>query len=70
MIPAETLSVGRAKLGVLGESNVGVIMTQGSPTAVLDNSLAGVDFQYRNTRLPRGRSLETDLFYQQSDTEG
>jgi len=68
-IPADTLSVGRAKLGVLEESNVGIIMTQGSPTAALDNSLAGVDFQYRNTRLPRGRSLDTDVFYQRSDTE-
>jgi hypothetical protein len=70
LIPADTLSVGRAKLGVLEESSVGVIMTQGSPTAALDNSLAGVDFQYRNTRLPSGRSLETDVFYQQSDTQG
>ena len=69
LIPADTLSVGRAKLGVLNESNIGIITTQGSPTAALDNSLAGVDFQYRNTRLPRGRSLESDLWYQQSDTE-
>ncbi len=70
LVPADTLSVGRAKLGVLEESSVGVIMTQGSPTAAVDNSLAGVDFQYRNTRLPRGRALETDIFYQQSDTQG
>jgi hypothetical protein len=70
LIPPDTLSVGRAKLGVLGESSVGVITTQGSPTAALDNSLAGVDFQYRNTRLPRGRSLDADVFYQRSDTEG
>jgi hypothetical protein len=69
-IPPDTLSVGRAKLGVLEESNIGIITTQGSPNSVLDNSLAGVDFQYRNTRLPRGRSLDADLFYQQSDTEG
>ena len=69
LIPADTLSVGRAKLGVLNESNIGIITTQGSPTAALDNSLAGVDFQYRNTRLARGRSLETDVWYQQSDTE-
>ena len=69
LIPADTLSVGRAKLGVLNESNIGIITTQGSPTAALDNSLAGVDFQYRNTRLPRGRSLESDVWYQQSDTD-
>ena len=70
LIPADTLSVTRAKLGVLGESTVGVIATQGSPTEALDNSLAGIDFQYRNTRLAGGRSFETDVFFQQSDTEG
>ena len=70
LIPADTLSVARAKVGVLGESNVGVIMTNGSPTSALDNSLAGADFQYRNTRLPGGRSLEADVFFQQSDTQG
>ncbi len=46
-------------------------MTQRQPAPpCVDNSLAGVDFQYRNTRLPGGRSLETDVFYQQSDTDG
>jgi len=69
-IDADTLSVVRAKLGVLNESSVGVIATEGNPTGNLDNSLAGVDFLYRNTRLPGGRALETDLWYQRSDTEG
>ena len=55
---------------MLDESNIGIITTHGSPTSALDNSLAGVDFQYRNSRLPRGRSLEGDVFYQQSDTDG
>lgn len=67
---ADTSSVVRAKLGVLEESSVGIIATEGNPTGNLDNSLAGVDFLYRNTRLPGGRSLETDLWYQRSDTEG
>ena len=70
VIPADTLSVARAKLGVLEESNIGVITTYGSPTSALDNSLAGVDFQYRNSRLPGSRALEGDVFYQQSDTDG
>jgi hypothetical protein len=68
-IPADTLSVARAKLGVLDESNIGIITTQGSPTQVLDNSLAGIDFSYRNTRLPGNRSIESEFWYQQSDTE-
>jgi hypothetical protein len=58
------------KLGVLEESSVGIIATEGNPTGNLDNSLAGVDFLYRNTRLPGGRSLESDVWYQRSDTEG
>jgi hypothetical protein len=70
LVNADNLSVVRAKLGVLEESNVGVIATEGNPTANLDNTLAGIDFLYRNTRLPGGRSLETDVRYQQSDTEG
>lgn len=69
-IAADTLSVVRAKLGVLEESSVGFITTAGSPNTNADSSLAGVDFLYRNTRLPGGRSLETDGWYQQSDTHG
>jgi hypothetical protein len=69
-LAAETLSVVRAKVGVLGESSVGVIATDGNPSSNVDNSLAGVDFYYRNTRLPGGRALEADAWYQQSDTEG
>jgi hypothetical protein len=66
----DTLSVVRAKLGVLQESSVGVIATHGDPTSNLDNSVAGADFQYRNTHLPGGRALEADAWYERSDTEG
>jgi hypothetical protein len=68
-VEAETLSVVRAKLGVLDESSVGFIATDGNPTADVDNSLAGLDFLYRNTRLPGGRTLEATAWVQQSDTE-
>ncbi|MBN1240748.1 MAG: carbohydrate binding family 9 domain-containing protein [Gammaproteobacteria bacterium] len=69
-VASDNLSVVRAKRGVLRESNVGVITTEGNPTGNGDNSLAGADFLYRNTRLPGGRSLEADVWYQQSDKEG
>ncbi len=69
-IAARDLSVIRTKAGVLRESNLGVVVTDGNPGANIDNSLVGLDFQYRNTRLPGGRSLESDIWYQQSDTEG
>jgi hypothetical protein len=55
---------------VLGESTVGFIATSGDPRGDVDNSLVGMDFLYRNTRLPGGRSLEAEAWYQQSDTAG
>ncbi len=67
---AETLSAVRARTRVLGESTVGFIATSGDPRGDVDNSLAGMDFLYRNTRLPGGRSLEAEAWYQQSDTAG
>jgi hypothetical protein len=69
-VGAQTLSVVRAKMGVLAESSVGMIATSGNPTSTLDNSLAGLDFYYRNTRLPGGRTLDSDMWFEQSDTEG
>ena len=41
----------------------------GNPTANLDNSLVGADFRYVNSRLAGGRSLDADVWYQQSDSE-
>jgi hypothetical protein len=67
--PADTLSVVRAKLGVLSESSIGFITTDGNPGSTLDNSVAGVDFLYRNSRLPGGRRLEAEAWVQQSETE-
>ncbi len=64
------LFVGRATANVLSESSIGLIVTDGDPQSNLDNSLVGVDFGYQNTRLPNGRMIESDLWYQQTETEG
>jgi Carbohydrate family 9 binding domain-like/Domain of unknown function (DUF5916) len=69
-VQADTLSVVRAKVGLFGESTLGFVVTNGDPRTNLDNSLVGTDFQYRNTRLPGGRSLEAEAWYQQTSTEG
>ena len=45
-------------------------MTSGNPDPRVDNSLAGVDFRYLNTRLGDNRSIEATAWYQQTDTEG
>ncbi|MFL2546109.1 MAG: DUF5916 domain-containing protein [Candidatus Rariloculaceae bacterium] len=64
------LFVGRFSSNVFQESNVGIILTDGDPRSNLDNSVAGADFRYRNTRLPGGRTFESATWFQQSDTEG
>ncbi len=69
-VEAGSLTVGRVAADVLGESTLGMIFTEGDPRSNVDNSLAGVDFQYLNTRLPGGRSLEGGAWIQQTDTPG
>jgi len=64
------LFVGRAAMNVLAESSIGMIVTDGDPRSNLDNSLAGFDFRYLNTRLPSGRTVQAEAWYQQTDTEG
>ena len=64
-----TLSVVRAKAGIGSESTVGAVFTDGDPLNRRDNSLAGVDVLYRNSRLPGGRMLEAGAWYQATETE-
>lgn len=69
-VDGANLFVGRVAANVLRESSVGLIVTDGNPRGNLDNSVAGVDFRYRNTNLPSGRIIEGEAWYQASDTEG
>jgi hypothetical protein len=66
---ASDLFVARVAANVLAESSVGFIATNGDPLTNLDNSLAGLDFRYQNTRLPSGKTLESEAWYQRSSTE-
>ncbi len=69
-IDSSNLFVGRVAANVLEESSVGMIVTDGDPRTNLDNSVVGVDLNYRNTRLPGGRTLTGEAWFQQSDTAG
>lgn len=69
-LEGQQVFVGRATANVLSESNVGVIFTQGDPTSIVDNSLAGVDFRYQNTRFSERYTVRGNAFYQQSNTTG
>ncbi len=66
----KNLLIGRVAADVLAESSVGMVFTDGDPATNGDNSLAGVDFQYLNTRFAGGRTLEATAWYQQSSTPG
>jgi hypothetical protein len=69
-VDATDALVARVAANVLEESSIGMILTDGDPASNLDNSVAGVDFRYVNSRLPGGRSVEGEAWLQSSDTEG
>lgn len=69
-VEKSNIFIGRASANVLEESSLGLILTHGNPTANLDNQLLGADFRYRNTSLIPGKTIQGQLWYQQSDTEG
>ncbi|MGY8815282.1 MAG: DUF5916 domain-containing protein [Gammaproteobacteria bacterium] len=69
-VNASNILVGRVSANVLDESSLGMIFTAGDPNSNNDNKLGGIDFRYLNTRLPGGKVLEADAWYQQSDTQG
>lgn len=69
-VDASELLIARVSANVLDDSRIGFIFTDGDPTSDLDNSVAGVDFQYINNQLSNGRRLQGNVFFQQSDTPG
>jgi hypothetical protein len=70
VIEDSDLFVGRVAVNVLDQSTIGAIATYGNPRGDIDNSLVGVDFNYLNTRSFENVTIEGQLWYQQSDTEG
>ena len=68
---AETdLFVGRISANIFEESTIGAIFTEGDPRSNLNNSTAGLDFRYRNTKLLSGRTVQAAAWYQESDSYG
>ena len=64
--PAQDLSVVRLTEPVLGESKVGFIVTNGDPTGLTRNTLAGADFQYLDSHFIGDDILQGSLYYQRS----
>lgn len=69
-IEADDILIGRISANVLGESNVGVIFTDGDPQSNESSSTFGTDFNYRNTRLPGNKVLEANAWLQETDEPG
>jgi hypothetical protein len=69
-VDAADLLVARIAANVLEESSLGMILTDGDPASNLDNSVAGVDFRFLNSRLRRGRGIDGEAWIQRTDTEG
>jgi hypothetical protein len=68
-LDAQNIFVGRAVLNVGARTQIGAIVTDGSPQSDLDNTLVGTDFRYRNTAF-YGNTVEAVGFYEETDTQG
>ena len=62
----QILSVARATHPLFAESKFGLVFTNGDPTGLTDNTVAGADFQYRNSNVFGDKVLQADLLYLKS----
>ena len=62
----QVLSAARITAPVLAESRLGIVFTNGDPSGLSKNTVAGADFQYLNSNLVPGKVLEADAYYQRS----
>ncbi|MBB6096512.1 hypothetical protein HNQ60_005434 [Povalibacter uvarum] len=65
-VDSRNLAVARVSANILEESSLGMIATNGDPRSNEDNSVAGVDFRYRNSHLPGNNVFEAEAWYQMS----
>jgi hypothetical protein len=59
----QILSVARVTHRIFAESKFGFIVTNGDPTGLTDNTVAGADFQYRKSNVFGTKVLQADLLY-------
>ncbi len=67
-VDASDLFVARGSYNVFDESAVGFIMTHGDPTSNETNTVAGIDFLYRNSDGPFGEIFTSQIWAQQSQS--
>ena len=56
----------------IGESKLGIMLTNGDPSGLSKNTVAGADFQFQDSNWMPGKKLQSDFYYQRSfsDTKG
>jgi hypothetical protein len=62
----QVLSVARLSRRLFQDSQLGMIFTNGDPTGETGNSVAGVDYQYRNTNFLGDYIVQADAYYERS----
>jgi len=63
----QILSIARVTHPIFAESKFGFIFTNGDPTGLTSNSVAGLDFQYRNSNLfGSDKILQADAYWMRS----
>jgi len=62
----QLLTVARVTHPIFRESKVGFIVTNGDPTGLTENTVAGVDFQYRNSNVFGDKIVQADGYYMKS----
>lgn len=65
----QILSAARITQPVFGQSELGIVFTNGDPTGATENTVGGVDFQYRNSTWFGGDTFKADFFYERSFTD-
>ncbi len=65
-IDGQYLSSARVSIPVLSESKLGVVFTNGDPTGETDNTVAGIDFQYKKSNLFGEGTLTADFAHVRS----
>jgi hypothetical protein len=62
----QVLSVARITRPIFAESKMGFVVTNGDPTGETENTVAGVDFQYRNSNWLGGGIFQSDIYFERS----
>jgi hypothetical protein len=62
----QLLSAARITMPVLSESKLGLIVTNGDPTGLSENTVTGADFQFHDSNFFPGKVVQGDFYYERS----